>query len=412
MSEEVQTDPGVVIVGAGQAGCEAAFALRAAGHTGPIDLIGREPWPPYRRPPLSKQFIASDSAPESLSIKPAPAFAKAGITLRTATEVVAIDRPAQTVRFADGGTLPYRHLVLATGGTARRLDLPGSTLRGIHALRGIDDALAIRGGFHPGRRLVVVGGGFIGLEVAALAIQHGMSVSVLEAAPRLLSRVTAPMMSGFYEHVHRGAGVEVQLGACVDGFVGEDRDLTGVRCGNHLLPADMALVGVGLHVADEVAAAAGLRVDNGILTDAQCRTDDPDIYAIGDCARSWRAASSLHLRLESVPNAIEQGRMVAQLIAGLPAPEPQAPWFWSDQYDLKLQMVGLSAGHDQEVLRGQIESRAFMVFYLREGALIACDAVNRVADFNIARKLVTEARRIDPAVLADEGLPLKDLAIA
>lgn len=409
MNMDADEEPGVVIVGAGQAGAEAGFALRSAGYTGSIQLIGRESWPPYRRPPLSKQFIAADGPAEQLLIKPLAAYEKAEINLQLDSRVSAIDREARSVVLDDGRRVAYRQLILATGAEARRLDLPGSSLRGVHVLRGIDDALALRSGFRSGQRLVIIGGGFVGLEVAALARQHGLQVCVLEAASRLLARVTTPLLSDFYTGVHRDAGVRIELMAKVYGFIGEADQVVAVDCGDERIEADMVLIGIGAQVDDAMAAAAGLAVDQGIVTDADCRTADPNIYAIGDCARSWRPIAGQHLRLESVPNAIEQGRHVAQLIAGLAAPVLTPPWFWSDQYDLKLQMVGISAGHDQQVLRGDITARSFMVFYLRAGKLIAVDAVNRVAEFNIAKKLVAAQPALDTDVLADESKALKDL---
>jgi 3-phenylpropionate/trans-cinnamate dioxygenase ferredoxin reductase component len=410
MITETHIEPGVVIIGAGQAGCEAAFALRSAGYTGSIDLIGREPWLPYRRPPLSKQFIANQAAPETLAIKPAAAFEKAGIRVRLGVEALSIDRAQHCVALRSGDALHYQTLLLATGGSARALNLPGNDLEGVYRLRTVDDALAIRTQFQTGRRLVVIGGGFVGLEVAALATQHGLHVCVLEVAPRLLSRVTSTAMSDFYASVHRAAGVRLMFNADLRGFDDVDGKVIAVHCANETIAADLVLVGIGMQVSDELAAASGLLVDQGVRTDAWGRTEDPAIFAIGDCASSWRAGVARHARIESVPNAIEQARVAAQIIAGHAAPELQAPWFWSDQYDLKLQMAGLSSGHDAAAMRGTPESRSFMIFYMREGRVIAADAVNRVADFNIAKKLVAEGRVISVDDLSDETRALKDIA--
>jgi 3-phenylpropionate/trans-cinnamate dioxygenase ferredoxin reductase component len=410
MTTETHSAPGVIIIGAGQAGCEAVFALRAAGYVGSIDLIGRESWLPYRRPPLSKQFIANEAAAETLAIKPAAAYEKAGITLHLGVEARSIDRAQHCVVLSNGDVLRYQALLIATGGTARALKLPGIEMQGVHRLRTIDDALAIRAQFQPGRRLVVIGGGFVGLEVAALAIQHGLRVCILEAAPRLLSRVTSEVMSDFYASVHAAAGVRLVFNAEVCGVESADGKATAVRCTDQTIDADLVLVGIGMQVSDELAAASGLAIDQGIRTDAWGRTEDPAVFAIGDCACSWRTRVARHARIESVPNAIEQARVAAQIIAGHAAPELQAPWFWSDQYDLKLQMAGLSSGHDATVMRGAPESRSFMIFYMREGHVIAADAVNRVADFNIAKKLVAEGRLISVDDLADETRALKDIA--
>lgn len=396
----------VLIVGAGQAGIEAAFALRQQGYAGSLTLIGEEPWLPYRRPPLSKTFLADDAPAESLAIKPAAAFDKAGIERVLGVPATAIDRATATLLLADGRRLAYDRLILATGGRARRLDLPGADAGQVFTLRGINDALALRRQFLPGRRLVVIGGGYIGLEVAALARQKGLDVTVLEAAPRLLARVASPWLSNLVGAVHADAGVDVRLHASVRGIRLCDGEVRAVACADTEIAADLVLVAVGLQPNTALAAAAGLTITNGICTDREHRSSDPNIFAVGDCAEFEHDGLGLRLRLESIPNAIEQGRRVARALLGQPLEPMPPPWFWSDQYDLKLQTVGLHAGYDQCVLRGDPAGRSVLAFYLRDGRLIAADAVNRMADFNRAKTLVAARAAIDPAALADESRPL------
>jgi len=396
----------VLIVGAGQAGAEAAFALRQQGYQGTLTLIGDEPWLPYRRPPLSKTFLASGEAPERLAFKPAAAYAKADIGLSTGVAVTAIDRAAAEVALADGRHLPYDRLVLATGGRARRLDLAGADADNVFTLRGIDDALALHSRFSAGQALVIIGGGYIGLEVAALARQNGLRVTVLEAAPRLLARVATPLLSAFFAEVHAAAGVEIRLDAQVTGLVQTAGRVSAVRLGDAQIAADLVLIGVGMQPNTALAVAAGLAVDSGILTDRGHHSSDPAIFAIGDCAEFEHDWLGRHLRLESVPNAMEQGRRVARSLLDQPSEPMPPPWFWSDQYDLKLHSVGIASGFDHCVLRGDPATRSFLAFYFRDGHLIAADAVNRMSEFNRAKALVAARAAADPNALADESQPL------
>lgn len=401
--------PGILIIGAGQAGCEAAFTLRQLGVNGGITLIGNEAYLPYRRPPLSKAFVGNTETPESTFIKPLAAFAKADIDTKLGVGVSEIDRANHQVHLSDGRSLAYSRLILATGGRARQLDLPGADKCNVLSLRSLDDALRMRSQFVAGRHLVVIGGGYVGLEIAALARQTGMEVSVLESAPRLLARVAAPVLADFCADVHAQAGVDVRLNANVLGFVGADNYAEAVRCADGDLSADLFLVSVGLLPNSELAAAAGLAVESGILVNAEQQSTDPDIYAIGDCARAEHAFLGGQQRIESVPNAIEQGRRVAQVIAGQALTAATAPWFWSDQYDLKLQIVGLGAGFDQQIVRGDPATRSFLAIYLQQGRVIAIDAVNRTQDFAAAKRIVNERRQIDPQRLADDRQPLAAL---
>jgi 3-phenylpropionate/trans-cinnamate dioxygenase ferredoxin reductase subunit len=413
-------EPGVVIVGAGTAAGELAAKLRQAGYAGAVTLVGAEAHLPYHRPPLSKLFLAGEVDEDSLLLRPASTYDKLDIGFRGNIRVTRIDRAAKAVTLADGSTLPYRWLVLATGGQARTLTCPGAELAGVFTLRGIADSRAIRGAMAPGRRLVIIGGGYIGLEVAAIAIKRGLAVTVIEAAPRVLARVAGAEISAFYEQAHRDAGVTILTGQSVtaltpraDPPAGADttrpRHVGAVTLADGTaIPADLVIAGIGLIPHTELAEAAGLQVQNGIWVDEYCRTDDPAILAIGDCANHPCPFLGRRVRLESVPNAIEQSRVAADTIVGKLNPYTAVPWFWSDQYDLKLQAVGLIDGHDQVVLRGTYESRAFLLFYLRAGRLIAADAVNKPGEFLVARRLVGAAINVDPARLADITIPLKN----
>lgn len=396
----------VVIVGAGQAGCELGFSLRQQGFAGRIVLIGDEPSLPYRRPPLSKAFLAGEVEAPSLLIRSAESYAKQSIECLMGRRVVAIDRAAHRVQLDDGATLAYTHLVFATGGRPRRLPLPGGDAPNVHSIRAVADVERLKAGFKAGQRMVVIGGGYIGLEAAAVGIKGGLEVTVLEAQPRLLARVAVPLMSDFYAAAHRRRGVKVLTGVGIVALEGEGRIDTVVLADGQRLPADLVIVGIGIVPNTELAQAAGLAVDNGIVVDAHARTADPAIFAIGDCAQHDHGFLGRRLRLESVPHAMEHARTAAAAIVGQPKPYEAVPWFWSDQFDLKLQMVGLSEGHDQVVVRGTPESEKFCVFYLRDGVLISADAVNQPKEFSVAKQLVAQRARVSAEVLADESVPL------
>lgn len=412
----VAGDAVLVIVGAGQAGGELAVATRQGGFTGRIVLVGEEIHLPYQRPPLSKAYLTGALVREGLFPKHAAAYAKAEVELELGRRVIRIDRHARQVVLSDGGKLSYTKLALACGGRPRRLNLPGllgaQQPANLHYLRTIDDVDRIRAQFHGGLRLAIIGGGYIGLEVAAVANKLGLHVTVLEAMPRVLARVTAPIVSNFYEAVHRKAGVDIRVDTAVREL---ELDASGdavraVVCADgSRIDADVVIVGIGLIPNTGLSEDAALAVDNGVVVDEYCRTSDPDIFAIGDCANHPSAIFGRRLRLESVPNALEQARTVASVLAGKPKPYSSVPWFWSDQYDLKLQMTGLSEGYDEAALRGSIENRSFAVFYLREGRVIAADLVNRANEFMLAKRLVAERMQQTPAVLMDESRPLKDI---
>jgi 3-phenylpropionate/trans-cinnamate dioxygenase ferredoxin reductase subunit len=410
MSEEA-----LIVVGAGHAGSECAVQARASGWRGAITLIGDEKPLPYHRPPLSKAYLAGSADAASIALRAAAVYEDAGVNLLLGHKVQAIDRVRACVELDDGTSLPFGRLVIATGGRARQMDWSGGRAGralNVHHVRTLADIDGLREGFVPGARLVLIGGGYIGLEVASVAAQAGLQVTILEGADRVLARVTAPVVSAFYEQVHRVAGVDVRTGVQVIGAhwdAGGERIVAVRSASGEEFDADMVIVGIGLVPNTELASAAGLEVNDGILVDSSLATSDPRILAIGDCARFHSALYDRSIRLESVGNALEQARSAAALLAGRPSPAPGVPWFWSDQFDLKLKMVGLSQGHDHVVIRGSIDSRSFSAFYLQGRRVLAADTVNRAADFVAAKRLVGEAVVVDDTMLRDERIPLKQL---
>ncbi|MBL8482044.1 MAG: FAD-dependent oxidoreductase [Rhodocyclaceae bacterium] len=406
----------IIIVGAGHAGGELALAARQNGHAGPILLLGDEPGLPYQRPPLSKAYLAGDMAVEAIQLKPRANFDKAEVQLLPGRRVVAIRREQKRVELSDGSQLEYGRLALATGSRPRPLPLAGvaapERLQNFHYLRTLADVEKIRSRFVAGARLLIVGGGYIGLEVAATAIKRGLRVTVLEAAPRVLVRVTAPEVSEFYAGVHRAAGVDLRTSADIAAWsVGADGStLTGASLADGTqIEADLVVAGIGVLPNTELAEAAGLAVDNGVTVDECARTSDPDIVAAGDCTSHPSALYGRRIRLESVPNALEQARAAAATLCGKPKAYASVPWFWSDQYDLKLQMVGLNQGYERCVLRGDPAARSFAAFYMKDGVVIAADTVGRMQDFLVAKRLVAERLPVTAAQLADDALPLKSL---
>jgi 3-phenylpropionate/trans-cinnamate dioxygenase ferredoxin reductase component len=398
-----------VIIGAGQTGSELATALRQHGFAGRIVLIGDEQVPPYRRPPLSKTYLSGDIEEDALYIKPRAVYAKQDIELRTGVRVTSIDRKAHTVVLDGGESIEYDKLAITTGGRARRLPLPGADKPNVHYVRTLEDINRLREQFKPGRRLVIVGGGYIGLEAAAVGIKKELAVTLVEALPRLLARVTGPELSEYYYRVHCRHGVDIRLGVGVAALEGAQQVECVVLEDGSRLPADLVIVGIGLIPNTELAEQAGLEVDNGIIVDLYAQTSDPDIVAAGDCTNHENGFLGRRVRLESVPNASEQARVAAASICGQRVPHAGVPWFWSDQYDLKLQMVGLSQGYDRVVIRGSMEADTFAAFYLKDGVVIAVDAVNRPQDFIVGKKLVAARLKVDPATLADESFALKSL---
>ncbi len=401
----------VVIVGGGHGGAQAALALRQHGFEGTVVIVGREPELPYERPPLSKEYLAREKPFERLLLRPAAMWAEKKVDLLLGQTVTSIDAHARTVALDDGTRISYAHLIWAAGGDARRLECGGSDLAGVHAVRTRADVDQLMRELDAGaRRAVVIGGGYIGLEAAAVLTKLGVEVTLLEALPRVLARVAGEELSAFYEAEHRAHGVDLRTGIaveCIEGAV----TVTGVRLADGtVLPADMVIVGIGIVPAVAPLIAAGAPVHNGVEVDSFCRTSLPAIYAIGDCAAHANAfADGAVIRLESVQNANDMATTAAKAICGMPAPYAATPWFWSNQYDLKLQTVGLSVGHDQTVLRGAPARRSFSVIYLKGGRVIALDCVNAVKDYVQGRKLVETRSAPDVAKLADPAAPLKDL---
>ncbi|SCZ20794.1 MULTISPECIES: NAD(P)/FAD-dependent oxidoreductase [unclassified Pseudomonas] len=401
-----------VIVGAGHAAAELVATLRQNGYPGRIILIGDEPELPYRRPPLSKTYLSGEASRESLLIRSAAAYDKLQVACWTGVQVCAIDRERRTVTLSDGRTQAYDKLVLATGGRPRRLEEPAAQKPNVHYIRNLADIERLQPDFVAGKRLLVIGGGYIGLEAASVGIKNGLQVTVLEAAPRVLARVAAPEISAFYEGVHRRRGVDVRTETSVQVFQGAERVESVQLSDGSELPVDLIIVGIGILPNDQLARDAGLEIDNGIVVDSYAQTLDPDILAVGDCARHVNGFLGCLIRIESVPSAQEQARTAAHTICGKNLPHIAVPWFWSDQFDLKLQIVGLSQGYDQLVLRGDMAAESFCAFYLRKGVVLSVDAVNRPQDFMVGKRLVAERVQVDPQVLADESVDLKSLLAA
>ncbi|MFO1265412.1 MAG: FAD-dependent oxidoreductase [Steroidobacteraceae bacterium] len=403
----------IVIIGAGQAGLQVAESLRQEGHEGRVLLLGEEPHAPYNRPPLSKKWLAEQAPVSGLAIRGPEALERRRIELRTGVRVAAVDCGRQQLRLADGEVIDWDGLAFATGARLRPLPVPGAGLAGVLGLRTIEDAMAIGAAIDrcvaAGRPLVVIGGGFIGLEVAATARKRGAEVVVLEGLPRLMSRVVAPIVSEAFAHVHAAHGVRIVLGANVSGLVGEDGAVRAVRTADGTeWPAGAVVVGIGVLPCDELAAAAGIACERGIVVDECARTSHPRVVAAGDCCARRLADGSL-LRLESVQNAVEQGKAGAAALLGREKPFRASPWFWSDQYDIKLQMVGLSAGYDQVACRGDLERPAFSAYYFRAGRLIAVDSLSRISDHNAAKKLLDAGVSPTPEQVADAEFDLAGL---
>jgi 3-phenylpropionate/trans-cinnamate dioxygenase ferredoxin reductase subunit len=400
----------VVIVGASHAAVQAVDTLRREGHTGRIVLVGDEPYLPYNRPPLSKKYLSGEMERERLLLRSAQFYEQAHVDVKLGLRVTAIDRTDQRLRLSDGTELRYDKLILCLGSRNRLLEVPGYDLKGIHYLRTIADVDGIRAELGAAKNLVVVGAGYIGLEAAASARHLGLEVTVLEMADRPLNRVTAPEMSSFYMRRHAQEGVHVLCGMSVTSFAGNaDGRVSSVVCGEREFPADFVIVGVGILPETPLAAAAGLRCENGIWVDEQCQTSDPNIYAAGDCTFHPSVRYGRRLRLESVDNAVEQARTAASNICGKAAVHAHVPWFWSDQYDLKLQIAGLSQGYDQTVLRGDPDTSKFALYYFAQGELIAVDAINSPKDFMTGKKWIAERKHPDPVKLADLTVDLKTL---
>ncbi|NYD88513.1 NAD(P)/FAD-dependent oxidoreductase [Sphingomonas melonis] len=405
----VQSQYDVVIVGAGHGGAQAAIALRAAKFAGSIAMIGDEPEPPYERPPLSKDYLSGDKPFERILIRPAGFWDERQVAMRLGRRVVSVDAAAQTVTTDDGASIGYGQLIWATGGSPRRLTCSGHDLAGVHAVRTRADVDRMIVELPGVSRVAVIGGGYIGLEAAAVLAKFGKQVTVLEALPRVLARVAGEPLSRFYEAEHRAHGVDVRLGVTVACIAEAGGKACGVTLADgETVPAEMVIVGIGIVPAVQPLLDAGAAGGNGVDVDAQCRTSLPHVFAIGDCATHANAfADGARIRLESVQNANDQANVVAKAIAGAPIDYHAIPWFWSNQYDLRLQTVGLSTGYDDIVVRGDIASRSFSLIYLRGGRVIALDCVNATRDYAQGRALVLAGAAPDAARLADASAPLK-----
>ena len=401
----------VLIVGAGHAGAQAAIALRHAKFAGTIAIIGDEPELPYERPPLSKDYLSGERSFDRILIRPPAFWSERAIAMLLGRKVTAVDPVAHAVTSADGARIGYGRLVWATGGSPRRLVCSGHDLVGVHTVRTRADVDRMIAELPATARAVVIGGGYIGLEAAAVLAKAGKQVTLLEALPRVLARVAGEPLSRFYEAEHRAHGVDVRLEAKVDCIVERDGRACGVRLADvAVLPAEMVIVGIGIVPAVQPLLDAGAAGGNGVRVDPYCRTSLPDVFAIGDCALHANAfAEGAEIRLESVQNANDQAAVAAKAITGTPAAYHAVPWFWSNQYDLRLQTVGLSIGYDQVVTRGEPAGRSFSVVYLRAGRVIALDCVNMTKDYVAGRALVVDGARLDPARLADAGFPLKQM---
>ena len=400
----------IVIAGAGHAAGQVVASLQQHKFDGQIALVGDEPYLPYQRPPLSKKFLAGEMPAERLYVKPASFYEDAGVELHLDTTIEALDRETRSLSVSNGDPVSYDALVLALGSRVRRLPVSGTDLEGVHYLRSITDVEAIRADFDKGRRLVVIGAGYIGLEVAAVARQAGLDVTVIEMEDRVMSRVVSPEISDYYQIEHANQGVKLQLSTGVEGINGKKRVKSVTTSDGEEIPADVVVIGVGIEPNTALARDAGLDVDNGIVVDDHCRTSDPRIYAIGDCTMHPYGIYGRSLRLESVHNALEQAKTAVANICGIDTAYNQVPWFWSDQYDLKLQIAGLSEGYDDVVIRGNPAERSFSCLYLREGQLIAVDAINAPRDFVQSKQLIADGTILDADRLADSDVTLKELA--
>ena len=402
----------IVIAGAGHAGGSVAAMLRQFGWQGAITLIGEEPIPPYQRPPLSKAWLKGEATADSLALRPAKFYPDAAIDLRLNTRVTGIDRSAKTVELSDGGTLGYDTLILAMGARARRLPVAGAELDWVLELRSAADADRLKAVLHPGARLAVIGGGYIGLEAAASARALGAAVTIVERESRVLARVACPILSDFFQSFHRAQGVTIEVDAGVAALEGADGRVTGVRLDDgRVIPCDAALIGVGAVANDELARQAGLTCQNGIAVDLTARTNDKAIFAIGDCTSRPLPLYDRVGRLESVPNALEQAKQAAAYICGKPAPAPEVPWFWSDQYDLRLQIAGMPFDATEIVVRGDVAAGHFALFHLTEdGTVQAVEAVNAAPEFMGGRRIIARRKRLTRVRIEDMSVSMQELA--
>jgi len=399
----------LIITGGGQAAAQAVISLRGAGYDGRISLVGDETSLPYQRPPLSKRYLSGDIEPSRLLLKPQDFYADNDIELLTGTRVTAIDAGAKRITLDNGDALDFTQLLLATGSEPRRLPIAGADLESVFTLRKINDVDAIRARFAPGKKLLVIGAGYIGLEVAAVAVKAGLDVTVIEAAPRVMARSVSTAISDFYADTHRQAGVDLRLNTSLAALHGDSRVSRAETADGQRIDCDLVIVGIGVEPCTELATQAGLAIDNGIAVDSGCRTTAPDIFAAGDCTSYPHPWLGRAVRLESVQSAIEQGKTVAASLCGEQRAFDAVPWFWSDQYDLKLQIAGVSTGYDQTVVRGNPQDGRFAVFYLVAGRVIAVDAVNDPRSFILGRNQLGARPEWPAEAIADPDVDLSKL---
>lgn len=398
-----------VIIGASHAAAQLSVSLRQEGWEGDIVMIGDEPHLPYHRPPLSKTFLSGDKSIQNLLIRPAAFYQKQKIEFMRG-HVLSIDRERKILDLADGSQIYYDKLAICTGARVRKLDIEGSGLTGVCYVRNAADIEAIQQLIKSAKHAVMIGGGYIGLETAASLRKQGIKVSLLETAPRILQRVTAPALSDFYARIHQAQDVNIHHNMMLQRIIGKTQ-VEGVLCADgSIIPADLVIIGIGLQSNVELAQVAGIEVDNGILIDAYGQTNDPNIVAAGDCTSCFNPHYQRQIRLESVANANEQAKVAAATLCGKSKSYEDLPWFWSDQYDIKLQIIGLNHGYDQLVIRGDLQnSKSFSAFYFKNKQLIAADCINRPLEFMISKKIIHDNIQIDPAAFADESTDLKQL---
>ncbi len=407
---EIMLSGNIVIVGAGHAAGQVVASLRQKNHSGKVTLLGDEAHYPYQRPPLSKKFLAGEMPAARLYFKPPEFYDHPNVTVHQNTTATRIDLNKRLVTDDSGNDYKYEKLVMATGASVRKLSIPGATLAGVHYLRKITDVEAMQAQMRAGAKLTIVGAGYIGLEVAAVAQKLGLQVTVVEMADRVMSRVVSPAVSAFYESEHRKQGVNLMLSTGIASFSG-DTSVQAVELENgDSVISDMVLIGIGVIPNIALAESAGLIVDNGIQVNERCLTSDDNVYAIGDCTNHPNELLGRRLRLESVHNALEQAKTAAANICGEQLNYAQVPWFWSDQYDLKLQIAGISSGYDNAVLRGDPARRSFSCVYTKSGRIVAVDAINAPKDFMQSKSLIGRGALLDMGLLADVEIPLKELA--
>lgn len=409
MSDDpIDPDASIVVIGAGQAGFTACARLRELGHRGPVTLIGDEAHPPYQRPPLSKGYLLGEITEDRLYFRPMDFYRERGIDLRLSRPAAFIDRGKKAVGFADGSSVPYDRLILTTGARPRTLpDEIGGRLDGVFAVRNLADINAMAERFRPGQHVLIVGGGYIGLEAAAVSAKLGLTVTIIEAAPRILQRVACAETSAYFRDLHGGKGVTLREGAALKALVGEEGHVRAAQLvDGSLIPVDFVIAGIGVIPNAGLAEAAGLVIEDGIAVDENCRTSDPEIYAAGDCASfPWR---SRRIRLESVGNAIEQAEAIARMLTGQPVRYEAKPWFWSDQYDVKLQIAGLSTGYDSVVTRIGAEG-SVSHWYYRADELLAVDAMNDPRVYMVAKRLIEAGKSPGAEIVRDPATDLKAL---